>query len=153
MWPIFPTNPNDPNNSNRQILPVLQNTRTLLNAHPHHLQCELDRSKHFLYLAADKVRTKDIFDTIQMNLDCIIQHRSHFQTLIINSTEAIQNRTFPPGKGRGYYLLKISKLKVIILILTAEISARTKILQNPRALDSYDWSYMRSGRQADCWRI
>ena len=150
MWPIFPENPNDPSNSNRQILPILQDTRALLNVHPHQLQHELDRSKHFLYLAADKVRTTNFFETIQINLDRIIQHRFHFQTLIINSTEAIQNRTFPPGKGRDYYMVKIAKLKVIILILTAEISAREKILLNPRALSSYDWSYMRSGRQADC---
>ena len=150
MWPIFPENPNDPSNSNRQILPILQDTRALLNVHPHHLQHELDRSKHLLYLVADKTRTKNFFDTIQLNLDRIIQHRSHFQSLIVTLTEAIQNQNYPPGKGRGYYLLKIAKLKVIILILTAEISARVKILQNPRALSSYDWSYMRSGRQADC---
>ena len=150
MWPPFPENPNDPANTNKQILPVLQNTRALLNVHPHFLQHELDRSKHFLYLAADKVRTRDFFDTIQINLDRIIQHRSHFQMLIVNSTEAIQNKTFPPGKGWHYYMEKIAKLKVLILILTAEISARVKILQNPRALSSYDWSYMRSRHQDDC---
>ena len=150
MWPIFSDNPNDPSNTNKQILQVLQNTKTLLNVQPHLLQHELDRSKHFLYLAADKVRTRDFFETIQINLDCIIQHRSHFQKLIVNSTEAIQNQTFPPGKGRPYYMEKIAKLKVLVLILTAEISARVKILQNPRASSTYDWSYMRSRHQADC---
>jgi len=60
---------------------------------------------------------------------------------------AIRNRNFPPGKGRDYYFEKIAKLKVLILILTAEISAREKILQNPRASCSYDWSYMKSKTQ------
>jgi hypothetical protein len=45
---------------------------------------------------------------------------------------------------------KIAKLKVLVLILTAEISARVKILQNPRASSSYDWLYMQSRHQADC---
>ena len=150
MWPIYPTNPNDPSNTNREILQPLQDVRTLLNMNPTILQHELDRSKHFLFLAADKTRTQDYFRTIQINLICIIKHRNHFQRLIINSTDAIRNRTSPPGKGRDYYFEKIAKLKVLVLILTAEISAREKILKNPRANCSYNWSYMKSKTQADC---
>jgi hypothetical protein len=111
MWPICPENPNDPSNTNKEVIQILQNTKTLLNVHPHSLQHELDRSKHFLYLASDKVRTKFFFETIQINLDCIIQHRSHFQKLIVNSTEAIQNQTFPPRKRKTLLHGKDSKIE------------------------------------------
>jgi len=148
MWPIFPTNPNDPSNSDCQVLQSLRKIRYLINMKPAALQHELDRSKHFLFLAADKVRTQNYFKTIQINLICIIARVTHFQRLIVNSTEAIRNRTFPPNRSQSHYFEKIAKLKVLILILTAEISARVKILQNPRASSSYDWSYMQSKNKA-----
>lgn len=102
----------------------------------HQPKMMLDRSKHFLFLAADKVRTLHYFQTIQINLICIVLHWTHLQRVIVYSAEATQNRPFPPGRGCLHYSEKIAKLKVLILILTAEISARVKIFQNPRASSS-----------------
>ena len=94
----FLTNPNDPSNRNRQVLLLLQNTRTLLNIHPTILQHELDCSKHFLFLAADKVRTKQFFATIQINLICILKHRTHFSKINCQLDGSHSKPNLPPRK-------------------------------------------------------
>jgi len=146
MVPFDPLpSPNDDKTMNLQVMEPLKKAVYLLRIHPSVLQLELDKNKKFFLGVANKDCTLRYFKTIQINLVKIIFLLKILQRQIDKANENIKLQNYRLGRNETHYKCKISQIKVIIFILEADVFVREKILRNPRASNSYDWSHEGTG--------